>query len=304
MKTQSFAPAEQSGSDSLPIEWIILNGHDEQDRAWIDKQSGFDEAVKAIVSMPPTHVRRVHLGTEIILTLARRDSTTRNDPTGLTMVIDTHRLVTVCYGTDAIVEEALDRQTTGSVPAGISRILSLLVAALIRPLDSEITLLSDRIDALEDQAMKASEDGMDDAVVLIGRRALSLRRYLAPMHDEVSYLALNPDELPGSVEAKSLRRAAESLARLVSALDSSHNRVLLILDQLKNRDVSRQARSMHKLTLVATVFLPLTFITGLLGINVAGIPDAHNPLGFWVVCGILLGVAVLAILLIRWRKWM
>jgi zinc transporter len=220
------------------------------------------------------------------------------------MVIDTHRLVTVCYGTDAIVEEALDRQTTGSVPAGISRILSLLVAALIRPLDSEITLLSDRIDALEDQAMKASEDGMDDAVVLIGRRALSLRRYLAPMHDEVSYLALNPDELPGSVEAKSLRRAAESLARLVSALDSSHNRVLLILDQLKNRDVSRQARSMHKLTLVATVFLPLTFITGLLGINVAGIPDAHNPLGFWVVCGILLGVAVLAILLIRWRKWM
>lgn len=196
---QSFAPADQSGGNSLPLEWIVLDGRDDADRAWIETQSRFDVAVKSVVATPPTRNERLHLDPAIVLTL---------------------------------------------------------------------------------------------------------RRYLVPMHDERSILALNPDELPGSAEPRNLRRAAESLARLVSSLNSSHNRVQLILSQLKSHDESRQTRSMHKLTLVATVFLPLSFITGLLGINVAGIPDSHDPYGFWVVCGFLVGVAVASVLLIRWRRWM
>jgi len=45
---------------------------------------------------------------------------------------------------------------------------------------------------------------------------------------------------------------------------------------------------------VATVFLPLTFVTGLLGMNVAGIPADHNPTGFWFVSGLLLGIGILS----------
>ena len=43
----------------------------------------------------------------------------------------------------------------------------------------------------------------------------------------------------------------------------------------------------YRFTWVATVFLPLSFLTGLLGINVAGIPGDHDPLAFWLVCGVL-----------------
>ena len=77
-----------------------------------------------------------------------------------------------------------------------------------------------------------------------------------------------------------------------------------MLNYLRNRDEERLGRSMHKLALVATVFLPLTFVTGLLGINVAGVPDAHDPYAFWRVCVFLIIVAVLAIVVIKWKKWM
>jgi amino acid transporter len=46
-----------------------------------------------------------------------------------------------------------------------------------------------------------------------------------------------------------------------------------------------------RFTWVATVFLPLSFLTGLLGINVAGIPGDHIPLAFWLVCGTLCVIA-------------
>lgn len=52
------------------------------------------------------------------------------------------------------------------------------------------------------------------------------------------------------------------------------------------------------------MFLPLSFVTGLLGINVAGVPGEHELLAFWLVCGFLLLVAVGSIVVIRWRKWL
>lgn len=185
-----------------------------------------------------------------------------------------------------------------------SRVLASIVTALIKQLQPELSELSDRIDLLEDMAMRDSDDHIDDQVVLTGQQILALRRYLAPLNYEITYLALNPDELPGGGEARYLRRATEALTRIVSALDGGHNRVQLILNQLGNRDTSRLEKSMHKLTLVATVFLPLSFLTGLLGINVAGIPGTHDPFAFWFVCGVLIAVAIGAIVVIRWKKWM
>jgi zinc transporter len=49
---------------------------------------------------------------------------------------------------------------------------------------------------------------------------------------------------------------------------------------------------MFRFTWVATVFLPLGFITGLLGINVAGIPGEHDPLAFWLVCVSLIVLSI------------
>jgi zinc transporter len=54
---------------------------------------------------------------------------------------------------------------------------------------------------------------------------------------------------------------------------------------------------------IAAIFLPLSFVTGLLGINVGGIPGAESRLGFpLVVVGMLL-VAVGLLLFFRWRRW-
>jgi zinc transporter len=304
MKMQTFAPAGQPGATPPPVEWIVLNGRDEADRAWIETQSRLDDAVKLVVSKPPRHNERIHLGAATVLNLVRTDDPAGDEQVGLSIVVEAHRVLTLSYGTEAIVGEVFERQASGASPLGTSRILSLLVGALVKPLEPKIARLSERIDALEDAAMAESDDPTDGSVIEVGREVLSLRRYLAPMHAELAFLASDPDELPGVAEPKYLRRAAESLARLVSALDSSHNRVLLILNQLRSRGDAKQARSMHRLTLVATVFLPLGFITGLLGMNVAGIPAEHDPYAFWTVCALLIGVAVVAFLLLRSRRWM
>ena len=305
MKTHTFAPAANTaGADAAALEWVVLNGRDAADQDWITTQSGFDDSMKAIAAQPPARNDRTRLDAGIVINVVRRDDATADEPVGLNIVLEARRVITICFGTDRVIGEALAREAAREAPASQSRVLALLVTALVNQLQTELLCLAEKIDALEDAAMKEGDTPIDDQVVNAGQQVLALRRYLAPMRYEMSYLALNPEELPGAAEPEYLRRAAETLERLVGALDGSHNRVMLVLNQLGNRDTSRLSRSMHKLTLVATVFLPLGFITGLLGINVAGIPDSHNPLGFWLVCALLIGVAVASILVIRWKKWM
>ena len=57
------------------------------------------------------------------------------------------------------------------------------------------------------------------------------------------------------------------------------------------------------LSVVAAVFLPLGFLTGLFGINVGGIPLSDNPIGFGIIVGVLILVTLLQVVIFRWRKW-
>jgi zinc transporter len=71
-----------------------------------------------------------------------------------------------------------------------------------------------------------------------------------------------------------------------------------------NRVALEQNERMYLLSVVAAIFLPLTFVTGLLGMNVAGLPGTENPYGFIYSALIMLASLVGLILYFRSRKWL
>ena len=77
----------------------------------------------------------------------------------------------------------------------------------------------------------------------------------------------------------------------VPGRDTSTIRASALQGQIRDQLSDSLNTATYRFTWVATVFLPLSFLTGLLGINVAGIPGDHDPLAFWLVCGVLCVVA-------------
>ncbi|WP_291994617.1 CorA family divalent cation transporter [Candidatus Accumulibacter sp. ACC003] len=106
-------------------------------------------------------------------------------------------------------------------------------------------------------------------------------------------LALDADD------RETLVRASKHVTRYLQRLDECRTRVQTLGDQIEAQRSEIMTRSSLNLTIVATVFLPLSFITGLLGMNVAGIPEQHNPYGFWLVTGLSVIMSMLAWLLLR-----
>jgi zinc transporter len=88
-----------------------------------------------------------------------------------------------------------------------------------------------------------------------------------------------------------LEEIADVVAQQQELLSVSIDRASALQGQIRDQLANSMNAATYRFTWVATVFLPLSFLTGLLGINVAGIPGDHDPLAFWLVCGVLCVIA-------------
>jgi zinc transporter len=139
-----------------------------------------------------------------------------------------------------------------------------------------------------------------------GRRsAIVVRRYFAPQREALSRLAADLEITPWleTRERLLLRETADRITRYVEDIDAGRERASVVHDQLANHLSDELNRGMYTLSVIAAIFLPLGFITGLLGINVGGMPGVDAPWAFALVCGVLFILAGLEIWILRRLKW-
>ena len=96
---------------------------------------------------------------------------------------------------------------------------------------------------------------------------------------------------------------SDRVTRYMEDLDVIRDRASVINDELANRLAERMDRTMYLLSLVTLVFLPLTVISGMLGMNVGGIPGGNIPWAFAVTCLLFAGIAGFEIWLLRRLRW-
>ena len=133
--------------------------------------------------------------------------------------------------------------------------------------------------------------------------AIRLRRYLAPQRDALIALVGTDSELV-SPDARARLRELGNLAKLaVEELESMIGRMDAVQDHHATQADQRQNRNGYILSIVAAVFLPLGFITGLFGVNVAGMPGVDTPWAFATLCIGLVVLTVAAIWILRKLKW-
>ena len=131
------------------------------------------------------------------------------------------------------------------------------------------------------------------------RQAISLRRFLAPLREVLTRLYTDRTPLFDDMSRSHLREIADRLTRYIEELDSARDRAAITQEELAGRLADEMNKNMYVLSIVAGIFLPLGLLTGLLGINVGGIPGTQSNWAFAIVCIILVGLAVTVLWLFR-----
>lgn len=212
--------------------------------------------------------------------------------------------------------EALAAGADGPLDAG--GVIAHLADRLMTRLRVEIDRLEDEIDQLEDEALDAAAvSGASPRnahrpgnirrararLAELRRETIALRRYMAPQREALSRLAILDPSPFGHADRLELRETADQLTRMVEDLDAIRERTLLAQGEWEARIAERTDRTVYLLTILSAVLLPLSVVTGLLGVNVGGIPGADHPAAFAILCAALTILVAIQLWLFRRLRW-
>ncbi|GGX64194.1 CorA family divalent cation transporter [Saccharospirillum salsuginis] len=131
------------------------------------------------------------------------------------------------------------------------------------------------------------------------RRLLRLDRFIRPQVGALERMAIDAHAWLGHRELQLLSNQRDTTMRILETIEMLLQQIQLVRDELQQDLAERMNRNTYWLSVIAGIFLPLGFLTGLLGINVGGMPGVEDPRAFWLTCSALAVVAVVEFLLLR-----
>ena len=188
---------------------------------------------------------------------------------------------------------------------GPGALLHRIVDAMVDHYRPEVDALSDRLDALETEVFDRPDARLARQILEVKSDVSSLRRVVLPQRDVIGRLARREFPIIGEQLAYRFRDVHDHLVRIVDESVFFQDRVTSLLDAHLSQ-VSNQLNNVMKvLTIIATLFMPLTVLTGMYGMNVK-LPHlpGGDPAQFWWILGIMIALSVGMLGYFRVRRWL
>lgn len=165
-----------------------------------------------------------------------------------------------------------------------------------------VEVLHDQILELEEMVLLRDLPA-NGRLALIRKQLIMIRRYLSPQRDLVARLANEKISWLDEDDRRRLLDIADRLRRWLDDLDAGVARTAVLADEINNLMAEATNRRAYQMSVMALLFLPASFLTGLFGINLGGIPGAESPTAFWIFCGSLLALATGLAIWLKHRRW-
>ncbi|MEX6678146.1 zinc transporter ZntB [Pseudomonas sp. W2Oct36] len=299
--------------DGLQLEphesvWLHWDRSHPQTQTWLRKTSGLSEFVCDLMLEENTRPRLLALPDDELLLFLRginlNPGAEPEDMVSVRIFAAAQRVISLRLRSLRATDELIASLDEGKGPKTASELLLYLAQFLTDKVQAVVGELTELVDDMEER-IDADERYLPEHgnMVHIRRRAAGLRRFLAPQRE--IYAQMTRSKMPWFVEddADYWNELNNSLTRYLEELELTKERVGLVLEAEDRRRNERMNRTVYRFGVITGIFLPMSFLTGLLGINVGGIPGSENPYGFMYACLLMLAVAVGQMWLFKRLRW-
>lgn len=286
--------------------WIHLDYSHHNSLRWLREESGLEPIVYGVLTSDESRPRCEEFEDGLLTILRGVNLNPGADPedmVSIRMWLEAHRIISCRHRPLASVNDLKVNLTKGKGPRSQGSFLAQLSESLVKRMDGVIEALEDEVLGLEERLTDSQVGSPRSDISDMRRIVIHLRRYLAPQRDALKRLrALEIDWLSSDARSR-LNETADQTQRYLEALDAIRDQTQVAQEELTQKLTEHTERRMYVLAIITTVFLPLGFLTGLLGINVGGMPGVDSPLAFWVVCLLALVVSGFSLWILRLMRW-
>ncbi|MGB5324530.1 MAG: zinc transporter ZntB [Pseudomonadales bacterium] len=224
-----------------------------------------------------------------------------DDMVSLRIWIEKNRVITVRQRRLMAVQKVREAVEVNEGPCDLQQVVIEIIANLADRIAEFVDEIEARVDDFEREILHNTNLQTRAAVSALRRQVASVRRYLAPQRDALESLYRNSSNMLDKKNTFEVREQSDRITRYVEDLDLVRERILVVQEEISNAIAQQQNARTYVLSLVAALFLPITFITGIFGMNVAGLPGTEEAVAFWRVAGAM-GLISAAILAGFWLK--
>ena len=167
-----------------------------------------------------------------------------------------------------------------------------------------IDYLNDNIEKLEEDVILNPNQNQLNLIQHYKRTLITIRKIIVPLREAVSSLQKFNIKLIEKNTYPYLRDVYEHLIHINDSIDSQRDMLSGIMDLYVSGVSNRMNEVMKVLTIIATIFIPLTFIAGIYGMNFDYMPELHWKYAYFVTLFVMVVIAVAMIFYFKKKKWL
>ena len=161
-----------------------------------------------------------------------------------------------------------------------------------------------RVENLDKQLFAADNDELLVSIHKLKRDAMRLRRALLPQREVLHQLVRGDFPLFGKDAHVYLRDVYDHSQQLIESLDGARDMVVSMMDVHLSYQSNRLNQQMRVLTVITILFMPLTVITGIYGMNFDHMPELHWRYGYFMVLGLMATIIISLLTYFHRRRWL
>jgi len=200
-------------------------------------------------------------------------------------------------------QDILDSLDNHTGPHSINELLVSWIDRVIARMNDTINLLEDNVAEIEEALFEREPNELRSTLLKVRLQCIGIRRYIAPQREALNRLVSEPLNWLSDIDRLALRSIADRQVRYVEDVDAIKERAMMVKEELISQISEQLNNRSYVLTVVAAIFLPLGFFTGLMGVNVGGMPGLESEVAFWLVVGICVGCTGILGAYFYLKKW-
>ncbi|MGD8371845.1 MAG: zinc transporter ZntB [Syntrophobacterales bacterium] len=297
----------QEWTPTARLLWVHLDFTAPEAQQWIKEESQLEDVVGDNLLAEESRPRVTAFDDGLLIALRGVNLNPGADPedmVSLRIWAEKDRIITTRRRKLLSVVDLTSALEKGKGPRTSGEFLEDITDRLMSRMGGVIGELEDQVAELEEAVLTKESHELRPKLASIRRDAIYLRRYMAPQREAIARLQTEKISWLTDDDRVSLREVYDRLTRYLEDLDAARERAAVTQEELVSRLSEQMDNRMYVLSVVAAIFLPLGFLTGLLGINVGGIPGAEFKAAFAIFCLLLVGLVIAEIVIFKKKKWM
>ncbi|THD38247.1 MAG: zinc transporter ZntB [Sphingomonas sp.] len=286
--------------------WVHLNTNNEHAQDWLANTAKLDDYLVDALTAAETRPRCEMFGEGALVNLRGRsaDELASSDPLASVRIWAMGRRAISVTRKKLVAIDTVEKAVTDGQVLDPGDLITEFAGAITADLDPDVAEMGDELDECETGLDTDKIFELRRVVTRVRAQSIGYRRFLAPQRTALEKLATLPVGWLDDDDRLHLAAAADRAARMAEELESIRERAALTHEALTDLRAEQIDQRGLIIAIVAMIFLPLTFLTGLYGMNVRGLWLADRPWAFDAIVGICILTAVSVTTYFVRRHWL